>query len=92
MAKVQFIDSDADVILTNLVTYYEGLTGRKLQPGQSERLVLNGIAYRISLKMIEANEAANLCLMSFSRGIALEYIGEKVGVKRLPAYAAECTI
>lgn len=90
--KIQFFETDPDVIALALKTKYESLTSRPVQPAQSEQLVFNAIAYRLSLSMIQANETANKCLAAFATGTALEYLGELVGVRRLAPAPAACTI
>lgn len=90
--KIQFINPDADLIVTALVNRYESLTGKKLQPGQIEALEFNSVAYRISLLLNQVNETANSMLIAFATGVALEALAELVGVTRLPASAAQCTI
>lgn len=90
--KIQFIDPDADLIITALVNRYEALTGKKLQPGQIETLEFNSVAYRISLLLNQVNETANSMLIAFATGVALEALAELVGVTRLPASAAQCTV
>lgn len=90
--KIQFVNPDADLIITGLVNRYEALTGKKLQPGQIETLEFNSVAYRISLLLNQVNETANSMLIAFATGVALEALAELVGVTRLPASAAQCTI
>lgn len=90
--KIQFVDTNADTVLNRLVAFYENLTGKKLQPAQIERLVFNAVAYRISLLLNAINEAANQSLIAFATGPGLEALAELVGVTRLPASAAQCTI
>jgi phage-related baseplate assembly protein len=87
-----FFDTDEDVILSEMIADYELLTGKKLSPAQSERLLINGFAYREKMTRIAGNEAAKQCLLSFAVYPMLDYLGELVGVERLPASKAETTI
>jgi phage-related baseplate assembly protein len=87
-----FISSDPAQIVAELVTFYETQTGLTLSPAQVERLLVNAIAYREALLRSGVNEAAKMNLLAFSVGIILDYLVELVGVKRLPAAAAICTI
>jgi phage-related baseplate assembly protein len=90
--KIQFVDVDPDAIVASMVTTYENLTGKILQPGQVERLVFNAIGYRLGLVMNQINETANASLVAFATGPALDKLGELVGVKRLAAAPASCVI
>jgi phage-related baseplate assembly protein len=90
--KIQFITLDPDGVVASLVTKYELLTGRTLQPAQVERIVFNAIGYRISLVEQAINETANQCFVAFANGQALEELGRPLGVYRLPASVATCTL
>lgn len=90
--KIKFVDDDPDAIVSSLISNYESLTGRVLQPAQVETVLFNSIAYRLSLALTAVNETANKCLVHFADGIALEALGELVGVTRLLAAPALCTL
>jgi phage-related baseplate assembly protein len=90
--KIKFINDDPDAVVASLVTYFEGLTGRVLQPAQVEQLIFNAGGYRIGLMLSAMNETANKCLVEFADGQALELLGEPLGVKRLPAAFASCLL
>lgn len=92
LTKPQFIDIDAAAIINDMVTDYETATGKKLAPAQAERLLINGFAYREYLLRTAINEAALQNLVAFARFPALDYLGELVGVRRLPAAKAGCLI
>ena len=90
--KISFVDTNPDTVVASLLGFYEGLTGKKLQPAQVERLQFNAIAYRLSLLLNQINETANQCLVAFAIGPALEALAILVGVTRLPATSALCII
>lgn len=90
--KIQFVNPDADAVVTALVNYYQSITGKILQPAQVEQLVYNATGYRISLLLNQINETANQCLVAFATGVALEQLGNLMGVTRLPASPAQCTL
>ncbi len=46
LEKPQFIETDVQTVLDECIAEYERLTGRPLYPAQSERLLINLIAYR----------------------------------------------
>jgi len=90
--KIAFVDVNPDTVVSELVAYYEGITGKRLQPAQIERLVFNAAGYRIALLLNQINETANQCLVAFAIGPALEALAELVGVTRLPASPAQCVV
>lgn len=92
MATLDFIEVDAEAIIDDMVRDYEAMTGRVLQPGQVERLLINAFAYREALLRSQINDAARMNLVEFSRAPFLDYLGELVGVRRLTADAAVCTL
>ncbi|MBL7718968.1 MAG: baseplate J/gp47 family protein [Flavipsychrobacter sp.] len=92
LTKPQFIDIDAAAIVNDMIADYETATGKKLAPAQAERLLINGFAYREYLLRTAINEAALQNLVAFARFPALDYLGELVGVRRLPASKAGCLI
>lgn len=86
--KPQYLPLDVNAIVNECIAYYEAETGRTLQPAQVERLIINMIAYRERLLREQINEAANLNLVEFSKAPFIDYLGQLVGVVRLPASAA----
>src|SRR5690606_30614196 len=92
LTKPQFIDIDAAAIVNEMIADYETATGKKLAPAQAERLLINGFAYREYLLRTAINEAALQNLVAFARFPALDYLGELVGVRRLPPSKAGCLI
>jgi phage-related baseplate assembly protein len=92
LTKPQFIQVDAAAIVNDMIADYETATGKKLAPAQAERLLINGFAYREYLLRTAINEAALQNLVAFARFPALDYLGELVGVRRLPPSKAGCLI
>jgi phage-related baseplate assembly protein len=92
LAEPHFIDRDAAAITRDMVAMYEQLTGRTLFPAQVERLMVNVIAYRDKLMREAIQDAAKLNLVRYSRGVILDLLGENIGVARLDAAPAECTL
>lgn len=87
-----FVDRDAEQITRDLVAMYEELTGRTLYPAQAERLMVNVIAYRDKLMREAIQDAGKLSLVRFSRAPILDMLGENIGVARLDASPALCTL
>lgn len=92
LTKIQFVHEDANQVIAESKQYYETLLNRQIAPADIEMLLINGLAYREMLLRSGLNEAARQNMVSFSRGAALEYLGELVGVSRLPASGSLCTI
>lgn len=92
LTKIQFVHEDANQIISESKAYYETLLNRQIAPADIEMLLINGLAYREMLIRSGINETARQNLVAFSSGAALEYLGELVGVSRLPAASALCTI
>jgi phage-related baseplate assembly protein len=90
--KVQFVHEDAAKIIAECKADLEARLGRQIAPADVEMLLINGLAYRELLLRAQINDTARQNMVSFARGAALEYLGELVGVARLPASSALCTI
>ena len=87
-----FIDRDINTITADIVSQYESLSGKTLYPAQSDRIMLDVIAYRESLLRIGIQEAAKQNLVAYAKSPMLEYLSELVGCHRLPAVAAVTTL
>jgi phage-related baseplate assembly protein len=87
-----FVSEDTGIIIAELKADYEARTGKVLAPADVEMLLINAFAYREGLIRASINDAARQNLVPFSRGSILEYLGQLVGVSRLPAAGAEVTI
>lgn len=88
----QFIERDPEAIVQEMIAFYENATGKTLQPAQVERLLINSFAYRESLVREKIQAAALQNLVAFSSAPVLDYLGELVGVVRLAAQPASCTM
>jgi phage-related baseplate assembly protein len=87
-----FVEADASTIQEEMIAFYENATGKTLRPGQPETLLINALAYREFLFRYKANEAAKQNLVAFAKGPILDYLAQLVGVERLPASYAVCTL
>ncbi|NTU68919.1 MAG: baseplate protein [Chlorobiaceae bacterium] len=92
LPEPSFITRDVDAITAEMVARYEAATGKTLFPAQVERVLINLIAYRENLLRIGIQEAAKQNLVEYAVFPMLDYLGELVGVVRLDAQAARCTI
>ncbi|MEO1750733.1 baseplate J/gp47 family protein [Thiofaba sp. EF100] len=78
------IPNDPQAITAEMVAAYETATGKTLYPAQVERLLIDIIAYRETLLRAAINDTARQNLVRFARAPMLDYLGELVGVTRLP--------
>jgi phage-related baseplate assembly protein len=86
--KPTFINADPAATLAELIDDYQARTGKTLLPAQAERLLINSVAYAITLFKAQANEAALQGVVDFSSAPVLDRLGDLVGVTRLPASKA----
>ena len=87
-----FIDQDLATVIQETVAYYEAQTGKTLQPAQVERLLLNAFSYREGILRAAIQDAGMQNLVRFARFPILDYLGEIVGVERLPEQNAQTTV
>lgn len=92
LPEPNFIDRDSQAITAELIAQYEALTGKTLYPAQVERLLIDVIAYRETVVRLAIQEAAKQNLVAYARAPMLDYLGDLVGVTRLPAAAAKTTL
>jgi phage-related baseplate assembly protein len=83
---------DPNLILADMVAAFESAAGRTLQPAQVERLLINLYAYRESLVRNAIQYAGQQNLLAYSIFPMIDYLGQLLGVTRLPAQAATTTI
>lgn len=92
LTQPEFISRNVDQIVREMIAYYEGETGKTLQPAQPERLLINAFAYREGLVRQAIQDAAVQNLVDFSSAPVLDYLGQLVGVTRLPGAPASVTV
>jgi len=88
----EFVHEDAAQILAEMKADLELRTNRSFAPADVEMLIINGFAYREMLIRGNMNDTARQNLVDFARGPMLDYLGALVGVTRLPASGALCTL
>ena len=88
LADPQFVERDPQKIVEEMIAQYETVTGRTLYPAQVERLVIDLVAYRESMTREAIQDAGKQNLVSFARAPFLDYLGELLGIRRLPGSSA----
>jgi phage-related baseplate assembly protein len=83
---------DPNLILQNMKKAFQALTNRTPYPAQVEQLLIDLYAYRESLVRNAIQYAALQCLVAFSAYPMIDYLGQLLGVTRLPAQGASCTL
>ena len=88
----EFINRDPATIIAETIADYEARSGRTLEPAQIETLVLQTFSYREVLTRNQIQDAAKQNLLAFARFPILDYLGDFLGVERLPSQSALTTI
>jgi phage-related baseplate assembly protein len=84
--------TDAEVLKRRYVAWFEAATGRTLYPMQVEMLLIETLAYAMSVLGEEAQKAAQQHLVAFSDIDGLYRLGPNRSTPPLPAAKARCTI
>ena len=92
MITPRFIEVDPDIILQEIVTNYEDLTGTNIYPGQPEYSICTAIAYQKVLTLNKINESSNALLLDLSSAPVTDYLAALIGVTRLGPSNAVCTL
>jgi phage-related baseplate assembly protein len=84
----------ADVVAEQaaIIEQYETLTGRTVNPADTEMFIFNTLAYQITLARSAANHAAKQNLLDYSIAPVIDYLGALLGVIRLAATGASVTL
>lgn len=83
---------DPNLILADMIASFEQTANRILQPAQVERLLINLYAYRESLVRNAIQYAGQQNLLAFAVFPMIDYLGQLLGVTRLPAQGALTTL
>ncbi|AHI67584.1 baseplate J/gp47 family protein [Burkholderia thailandensis] len=92
LSEPNFIDRDPQAITAAIIAEYEARTGKTLYPAQVERVLIDIVAYRETLVRVGVQEAAKQNLVAFARAPMIDYLGQLVGVTRLPAQPATTVV
>jgi phage-related baseplate assembly protein len=86
---IKFVITDPLYYEQELIKTYEALTDRTLQPADPERLIINLIAYAMTVIAINIDESARQNLLAYAEGEKLDALAEFYGIKRLQARPAQ---
>lgn len=83
---------DPIAVLNDTIAAFQQASGRTLYPAQPERLLINLYAYREILVRNAIQQTGLQNLLAFASYPAIDYLGQLVGVSRLPAQPATTTL
>ncbi|MCP4163630.1 MAG: baseplate J/gp47 family protein [Deltaproteobacteria bacterium] len=92
LEEVNFVDDDTESVKQNVITTYEGITGRSLAPADPERLFLEGLAAIIGQQKVLINQTGRQNLLAYAEKTNLDHLGALVETERLPEQPAKATI
>lgn len=93
MNEYKFIPTDSEAITAELVSEYERITGRTLNPADPDRVFISWVASVIMQDRIHINYAANQNIPSRATGENLDTLGKWIfGLSRRSAQPAKCTV
>ena len=89
---IKFVTTDPLYYEQKLIESYETITGRTLQPADPERLLINIIAYGLTVGAINIDETGRQNLLAYASAEKLDALAEFYSIKRLPASSALTTL
>ena len=92
LKEINFCDTSAENIETDIINSYESIANKKLYPGDPVRLFLETLAYIITQQRVIIDFSAKQNLLKYAEDDYLDQVVALVGVKRLDASAAKCTV
>lgn len=91
--EIQFVDTDTETIITELVNKYEEITERTIYPASPEKLFIAWIAAVIAQQRVLINETAKMNVPRYAKGDYLDSLAELFkDTARLPASQAITTV
>ncbi|MCP3921903.1 MAG: baseplate J/gp47 family protein [Desulfobacterales bacterium] len=92
LEEVNFVEDDTEVVKQNVITTYEGITGRSLAPADPERLFLEGLAAIIGQQKVLINQTGRQNLLAYAEKQNLDHLGALVETERLPEQPSKTTV
>ena len=90
--EVNFIETNAEEILSRLISRFEEYTGEVLYPADERRIFLQGFAYVLAEEAIHINETGRGNLLRYATGNQLDAIGDLYSNSRLDEECADVEI
>ena len=92
MVPPQLFTTDAQVLKARYVAWFEQETGRTLYPMQVEMLLIEALAYAMSIVGQEGQSAVEAGLVAYAEGDQQDALGPNPSTARLPAARARVTL
>jgi phage-related baseplate assembly protein len=90
--NIKFTETDTAKVESHVLTTHEAITGKKLYPGDPERLFLEGLAGLIAQQRVIIDYAGKQNLLGYAQGDFLDHLGILTDTTRLEASAAKATM
>ncbi|MCF7936831.1 MAG: baseplate J/gp47 family protein [Synergistales bacterium] len=90
--NIQFTETDTAKVESYVLTTHEAITGKKLYPGDPERLFLEGLAALIAQQRVIIDYTGKQNLLGYAQGNFLDHLGVLTDTTRLEASAAKATM
>ena len=92
LEDVEFAEKDPSIIESEILKIYEDMTGRTLARADPVRILLNVIILMLIQQRNVIDIAAKNNLLAYASGSYLDHLGALLGVSRLSASHAMCTV
>jgi phage-related baseplate assembly protein len=90
--EIQFCETDAAKVESQVLTTHEAITGKKLYPGDPERLFLEGLAALVSQQRMIIDYTGKQNLLGYAGGDYLDHLGVLTDTTRIGPSAAQVSI
>lgn len=92
LEELDFIETDAEIILSRLIERFEEYTGNVLSPGDERRIFLHGLALVLADEANHINETGKGNLIRYASGDEIDAIGDLFQSPRLEAEKSTVTM
>lgn len=92
LEDITFAEKDPEIITSEIISQYENLSGRTLAQGDPVRVFLDSIILALIQQRNIIDTAEKMNLLAYATGDYLNHLGALLGVSRLGASAASCTV
>lgn len=91
--EYDFVSTDSSTVISQLVSVYQTITGRTLQPADPDRLFLSWVADAIVKGLVRINYVGNQNIPSRAEGVNLDALGQWIySLERKEAQVSTCTM
>ena len=92
LPEITFCETDPTAIMQSAFAVHEGITGRKLYPGDPERLFIEALLYIIIAQRQAIDYAGKMNLLGYAQADFLDHLGALTDTERLEPAPATVTI